>query len=79
MFRWLSERSSSGIQHLAIKMGDVEHTIILHPYNPLSYEVKSAAVDACIFKGHMMMDENVEVLVTGGCPGANSFDVIKHL
>ena len=23
----------------------------------------------------MMMDANVEVLVTGGCPGADSFDV----
>lgn len=73
-FSWLNERSSSGIQHLAIKFGDEEHTVVLHPYNPLSYEVKSD-VDPCIFKGNLLMEPSTEVLVTGGCPGANSFEV----
>ena len=54
-------------------MGNVEHTVVLHPYNPFSFEF--GAQEACIFKGQMMMDSNVEVLVTGGCPGADSFDV----
>ena len=73
-FRWLTERSSSGIQHLAIKMGDVEHIAVLHPYNPLSYKV-SSEVDPLIFKGSLMQDSNVEVLVTGGSPGTDTFDV----
>jgi hypothetical protein len=33
-FRWLSERSSSGIQHLGIRYSGEELTAILHPYNP---------------------------------------------
>ena len=54
-------------------MGNVEHTVVLHPYNPFSFEF--GAQEACIFKGQMMMDSNVEVLVTGGCPGSDNFDV----
>jgi len=73
-FRWLSERSSSGIQHLAIQFGDEERHAVLHPYNPLSFEVKSE-VDPCIFKGNLLQEPTTEVLVTGGCPGANSFEV----
>ena len=73
-FRWLSERSSSGIQHLEINHGDERHAVILHPYNPVSFEVKSD-VDPCIYKGHLMMEPTTEVLVTGGCKGANTFEV----
>jgi hypothetical protein len=74
-FRWLSERSSSGIQHLAITFGDEEHHAVLHPYNPLSFEVKSD-VDPCIFKGNLKQEPDTEVLVTGGCAASNTFEVI---
>ena len=73
-FKWLSERSSSGIQNLAIDFGNERHIVVLHPYNPLSYEVKSS-VDPCIFKGTLQMEPTTEVLVTGGCPGADTFEV----
>ena len=73
-FKWLSERSSSGIQNLAIDFGTERHIVALHPYNPLSYEVKSS-VDPCIFKGTLQMEPTTEVLVTGGCPGADTFEV----
>jgi hypothetical protein len=51
-----------------------EHHAVLHPYNPLSFDVKSE-VDPCIFKGNLLKEPNTEVLVTGGCPGADSFEV----
>ena len=73
-FKWLSDRSSSGIQNLAIDFGEESHVAVLHPYNPLSYEVKSD-VDPCIFKGNLQMEPTTEVLVTGGCPGTVTFDV----
>ena len=46
----------------------------LHPYNPLSFEVESD-VDPCIFKGTLLNEPTTEVLVTGGCPGADTFYV----
>ena len=73
-FRWLNGRSSSGIQHLEINHGAERHAVILHPYNPVSFEVKSD-VNPCIFKGSLEMEPTTEVLVTGGCPGADNFEV----
>jgi hypothetical protein len=32
-------------------------------------------VDPCIFKGHLEDELDSEVLVTGGCPGSDTFDV----
>jgi hypothetical protein len=77
-FRWLSERSSSGVPHLAIRLGEEEHHAVLHPYNPLSFEVKSE-VDPCIFKGYLGKEPDTEVLVTGGCPGDETFDVMPNI
>ena len=73
-FRWLNGRSSSGIQHLEINHGEERHAVILHPYNPVSFEVKSE-VNPCIFKGALEMEPTTEVLVTGGCPGSDNFEV----
>ena len=73
-FKWLSDQSSSNIPNLAIEMENEKHVAILHPYNPLSYEVKST-VDPCIFKGTLELEPTTEVLVTGGCPGSDTFDV----
>jgi len=55
-------------------MGDVEHIAVLHPFDPISYEFTSD-VNPLIFKGYLMTNEKVEVLVTGGLPGADSFEV----
>jgi hypothetical protein len=77
-FAWLSERSESGIPHLSIKSEDGEDVVaILSPYDPFPIETDSSRVqvDPCIFKGHLANEEDAEVLVTGGCPGDDSFEV----
>jgi hypothetical protein len=51
-----------------------EHHAVLHPYNPLSFDIKTE-VNPCIFKGNLLKEPNTEVLVTGGCYGADSFEV----
>ena len=73
-FRWLNERSSSGIQHLEINYDNEQHVAILHPYNPVSFELDSS-VNPCIFKGTLEKEPTTEVLVTGGCSGGNKFEV----
>jgi hypothetical protein len=35
-------------------------------------------VDPCIFKGNLLKEPTTEVLVTGGCAGANTFEVILN-
>jgi hypothetical protein len=74
----LSERSESGIPHLSIKTEDGKDMVaILRPYDPFPIEEESSILknDPCIFKGHLANEEDAEVLVTGGCPGDDSFEV----
>jgi hypothetical protein len=76
----LSERSESGIPHLSIKTDGREDLVaVLAPYNPIPIEADSSrsAVDPCIFKGHLANEDDAQVLVTGGCPGDDSFEVGK--
>jgi hypothetical protein len=77
-FTWLSERSASGVPHLSIKHGDEDLTAVLSNYNPIPIELDEtrSEVDPCIFKGHLKNDPATEVLVTGGCAGDKTFDVI---
>lgn len=77
-FSWLSERSESGVPLLSIKLKNGENLIaVLKHYNPIPIEldVNRAEADPCIFKGFLQDDESAEVLVTGGCPGSDSFEV----
>ena len=50
---------------------------VLDSYNPIPIEVDESrsAVDPCIFKGKLDTDDQSQVLVTGGCPGEDSFEV----
>jgi hypothetical protein len=50
---------------------------VLDPYNPIPIEADESrsAVDPCIFKGKLDTDDQSQVLVTGGCPGEDSFEV----
>jgi hypothetical protein len=74
-FRWVSNGSSSGIQHLDIQFGDINDRAVLHPYLPFDSPLRGD-VDPCIYKGNLMMESSTEVLVTGGCEGATNFEVI---
>ena len=47
---------------------------VLDPYDPIPIASRSA-VDPCIFKGKLDTDDQSQVLVTGGCPGEDSFEV----
>ena len=79
-FSWLSERSESGVPHLSIQLKDGEDLVaVLKHYNPIPVELDEnrAEADPCIFKGFLKNDESAQVLVTGGCPGSNSFEVIN--
>jgi len=51
---------------------------VLDPYNPIPIEAdesRSEDVDNCIFKGRLDTDDQSQVLVTGGCPGEDSFEI----
>ncbi len=77
-FEWLSERSESGVPLLSINLEDGETFVaVLKHYNPIPIELDEnrSEVDPCIFKGHLQDDESAQVLVTGGCPGSDSFEV----
>jgi hypothetical protein len=77
-FSWLSERSESGVPLLSIKLKNGENLIaVLKHYNPIPIELdlNRAEADPCIFRGFLQDDESAEVLVTGGCPGSDSFEV----
>ena len=77
-FIWLSERSESGVPHLSIQLENGEDVVaVLKHYNPIPVELDEnrAEADPCIFKGFLQNDESAQVLVTGGCPGSNSFEV----
>jgi hypothetical protein len=77
-FTWLSERSATRVPHLSIKFGNEDLIAVLSNYNPIPIELDEtrSKVDPCIFKGHLQNDPATEVLVTGGCAGDNTFDVI---
>ena len=78
-FIWLSERSPSGVPHLEIQPGLDKETIVavLNPYNPIPANVdqSQSEIDPCIFLGHLANEPDSSVLVTGGCPGDDTFDV----
>ena len=76
-FSWLNERSESGIPHLAMEVEGHKLNAVLDPYNPIPIEADESrsAVDPCIFKGKLDTDDQSQVLVTGGCPGEDSFEV----
>jgi hypothetical protein len=78
-FTWLSDRSPDGIQHLSIRLQDRDDddVIILSRYNPIPVDLDEfrSEVDPCIFKGFFRSDPSSEVVLTGGCPGNNTFDV----
>ena len=79
-FSWLNERSESGIPHLAMEVNGHELNAVLDPYNPIPIEADESrsAVDPCIFKGKLDTDDKSQVLVTGGCPGEDSFEVSQE-
>ena len=53
---------------------------VLDPYNPIPIEADESrsSVDPCIFKGKLDTDDQSQVLVTGGCPGEDSFEVSQE-
>ena len=78
MFSWLTESSESGIPHLAMEVNGHKVNAVLDPFNPIPIEAdesRSEDVDNCIFKGRLDTDDQSQVLVTGGCPGEDSFEV----
>jgi hypothetical protein len=67
-----------GIPLLSIQIGKENLTASLSRYNPIPMEVDAtrSEVDPCIFKGRLTDEPKSEVLVTGGCPGSDTFEVI---
>jgi hypothetical protein len=76
-FIWLTERSSDEVPLLSIKIGNEDLIAILKRYNPIPVELdrSRSKVDPCIFKGRLSDESDSQVLVTGGCPGSDTFDV----
>ncbi len=76
-FNWMNERSSDGVPLLSIKIGNEDLTAILNRYNPIPVELDQtrSRVDPCILKGRLSDEPESQVLVTGGCPGSDTFDV----
>jgi hypothetical protein len=76
-FSWMNERSSDGVPLLSIKIGSEDVTAILNRYNPIPVELDRtrSKVDPCIFKGRLSDEPKSQVVVTGGCPGSDNFDV----
>jgi hypothetical protein len=76
-FSWLSERSDSGVPLLSIEHEGEVHVAILSQYNPIpiEFDENRSEADPCIFKGYLQNEESAQVLVTGGCPGSDSFEV----
>ena len=62
---------------MTINFGHDTPIAILSHYNPIPIEADQSrsAVDPCIFKGYLKNEQDSEVLVTGGCPGDDTFDV----
>ena len=55
----------------------MDQVAILSHYNPIPKEVdeSNSEVDPCLFKGFLENEETSTVLVTGGCPGEDNFEV----
>ncbi len=70
-----------GISLLSIQIGEEKLTATLSRYNPIPMEVDEtrSEVDPCILKGRLTDEPKSEVLVTGGCPGSDTFEVIFFL
>jgi hypothetical protein len=89
-FIWSKETSRNGIPHLKVKFfdGGQDDVVVLDPWNPLPAETRPDSVksrpdpvksrsdpDSCVFKGHLKSEPGSSVIVTGGCPGEDSFEV----
>ena len=76
-FIWSNERSADGIVKMTINFGNDKPIAVLSHYNPIPIEADESrsAIDPCIFKGSFENEKDSVVLVTGGCPGDDTFDV----
>ncbi len=77
----MNDRSSdAGVPLLAVSFGDndVDYAA-LEPFNPipLAENERHEDVDGCIFRGHLVNDPDASIVMTGGCPFTESYEVTK--
>ena len=57
--------------------GKPDDIALLQPINPIpkGENEDEDSIDKCIFAGHLLLEKNVRVTLTGGCPFEDSFEV----
>ena len=57
--------------------GKPDDIALLNQYNPIprqNYETEES-IDNCIFRGNLLLEPEVSVVLTGGCPFEDTFEV----
>ena len=64
---------------MAIHFGDgkPDDIAMLKRFNPIPKQANEpeASIDSCIFRGNLLLESEVSVVLTGGCPFEDTFEV----
>ena len=79
-FTWIPDSGSeAGVPHLAIHFhdGKPDDIALLKRFNPIPQQNGEAesSIDNCIFRGNLLLESEVSVVLTGGCPFEDTFEV----